>query len=43
MPAKRLGELLKARGEAAAGRKDQLVMRLLDHQRRARRAARPVV
>jgi hypothetical protein len=39
--AKELAEMLKARGQSGAGRKEQLVMRLLDFQRRMRRAMQP--
>jgi hypothetical protein len=33
--------MLKARGQSGAGRKEALVLRMLDYQRRMRRAMRP--
>ncbi|GBF92485.1 hypothetical protein Rsub_04589 [Raphidocelis subcapitata] len=39
--AKEVSELLRARGQSGAGRKEQLVVRLLDFQRRMRRAMQP--
>ena len=38
--AKELSDLLRARGQAAAGRKEVLVLRLLEYQQRMRRAMR---